>query len=134
MKNVWVPVVFTAYYQGAPAKQEDRDAIMAGGGFMLGDQIYPADTDPEQPFNPVKTPHFSNVLVKNLVSTGKSMAAVYMVGVPEAPMKNVVFENVRIEAERGMLVRNAQFKGKKLTIKAAQGQAFMLQKGGVRLP
>lgn len=134
MKNVWVPVVFTAYYQGAPAKQEDRDAIMAGGGFMLGDQIYPADTDPEQPFNPVKTPHFSNVLVKNLVSTGKSMAAVYMVGVPEAPMKNVVFENVRIEAERGMLVRNAEFKGKKLTIKAAQGQAFMLQKGGVRLP
>lgn len=131
MTDVWVPLVFSGYYQGAPAKQEDQDKILNAGGFLLGDQIYPADTDPELPFDKVKTPHFSNVLVKNLVSTGKSMAAGYMVGVTEAPMKGFVFENVSIEADKGMLVRNAGIKSKKLQLKVKSGPALIQQKGSV---
>lgn len=132
MTDVWVPLVFSGYYQGAPANQEEVDKIIQSGGFMLGDQIYPADTDPERPFDKVKTPHFSNVVVKNLVSTGKSMAAGYLVGVPEAGIKGFVFDNVRIEADRGMLVRNAEFKASKLKIKAGKGDALILQKGGLQ--
>lgn len=131
MTDVWVPLVFSGYYQGAPAKKEELDKKLAEGGFMLGDQIYPADTDPVVTFDKVKTPHFSNVTVTNLVSTGKTMAAAYVVGTPEAPLSGFTLENVNIEADKGMLVRNAEIKSKKLQLKIKSGPVVIQQKGGV---
>lgn len=130
MEDVWVPLVFTSYYQGAPADKAELAKRLAQGGFTLGDQIYPADTDPEQPFNKVKTPHFAHVKVENLVSTGKSMAAAYFVGTPEAPYTDFELKNVKIEAERGAFLRHAAVRAQGLELKVKEGQAVLLEKGG----
>ncbi|PAS99603.1 MAG: exo-poly-alpha-D-galacturonosidase [Candidatus Dactylopiibacterium carminicum] len=131
MVNVGVPIVFTGYYKGAPEEPEALAKALSDGSFVVGDQIYPPDTDPALPFDEYKTPHFSNITVSKLVSTGSSKAAGYIVGVPEALMSNVVFDDVKIEAQKGLLVRNATITGKKLQIKARQGEALILQKDGV---
>ncbi len=128
MVDVGVPLVISGYYKGAPNDQAELDRALAEGGFVVGDQLYPADSDPAQDFNPVKTPQFSNVTVKNLVSTGKSKAIGYVVGVPEATIKSLRFENVKVEADRGLLVRNAELTLKDSKLKARQGESFILQK------
>ncbi|MEN3111126.1 glycoside hydrolase family 28 protein [Uliginosibacterium paludis] len=128
MVDVGVPLVFSGYYKGAPNDQAELDRALAEGGFVVGDQLYPADTDPAQPFDAVKTPHFSHIAVSNLVSTGKSRAAGYIVGVPEAAITDFRFENVKIEADKGLLIRNASVQGRKFEVRARQGEAFILQK------
>ncbi|MDQ7990834.1 MAG: glycoside hydrolase family 28 protein [Candidatus Dactylopiibacterium sp.] len=130
MHDVGVPLVFSGYYTGAPEEREALTKALADGSFLVGDQIYPPDSDPAQPFNAVKTPHFSNVTVSRVVSTGRSKAAGYIVGVPEALMKNVVFDKVKIEARQGLLVRNAALIDKGLQVKAKEGPALILQKDG----
>jgi len=130
MVDVGVPLVFSGYYKGAPNDQAELDRALAEGGFVVGDQLYPPDSDPVQPFDEVKTPHFSHITVSNLVSTGKSRAAGYIVGVPEAAISDFRFENVKIEADQGLLIRNATVQGKKLEVRARKGEAFILQKDG----
>lgn len=131
MVDVGTPIVISGYYQGGPASKEELDKKLAAGGFMVGEQIYPADTDPALPFDAIKTPHFSQITVKNLISTGKSKAAGFVIGVPEAQLTDITFDNVRIEADTGMLVRNAAVSGNNLQVKARKGDAFILQKDGV---
>ncbi|MFT4173700.1 MAG: glycoside hydrolase family 28 protein [Rhodocyclaceae bacterium] len=128
MVDVGVPLVFSGYYEAAPIVKAEVDKILAEGGFMVGEQLYPPDTDPAKPFDKVKTPHFSRITVENLVSTGKSSAAGYIVGVPEAKLDGFVFKNVRIEAERGLLVRNADIQSTTLNVKARSGKALILEK------
>ncbi|ROP50058.1 polygalacturonase [Enterobacter sp. BIGb0383] len=120
MHNVEVPLVFSAYYKAAPIVQAEVDEQLKAGGFTLGEQIYPPDSDPKQPFDQHKTPHFSNITVENLTSTGNSKAAAYIIGTPEAPLSGFHFTNVSIEADRGIRVRNAELetKGLKVTVKA----------------
>jgi polygalacturonase len=130
MVNVGVPLVFSGYYQGAPAKQEDLEKKLAEGGFLVGDQIYPPETDPVQPFDAVKTPHFSGITIENLVSTGNSKAAGYIIGVPEAPLSDFRFRNVRIEADTGLLVRNAKVHAEKLKLNIRKGKAIEEQQNG----
>lgn len=131
MVDVGVPLVFSGYYQGAPASKDELDKKLADGGFLVGDQIYPPESDPAQTFDPVKTPHFSNITITRLVSTGTSKAAGYVIGVPEAALKAFTFENVKIESTTGLLVRNAHLDIKNLRIKAKEGSALILQKDGV---
>ncbi|NSL56937.1 glycoside hydrolase family 28 protein [Uliginosibacterium aquaticum] len=130
MVNVGVPLVFSGYYKSAPENAEELARALAEGGFVVGDQLYPADSDPAQAFDAVKTPHFSNIRIINLVSTGKSKAAGYIVGVPEAPISAFSFENVKIEAERGLLIRNASVEARKFSLKARMGNQLILQKDG----
>ncbi|MCV9877827.1 glycoside hydrolase family 28 protein [Brenneria izbisi] len=129
MVDVEVPLVFAGYYKAAPIVQAEVDKMLAAGGFTLGEQIYPPDSDPEQPFNKYKTPHFSNVTIENLTSTGKSKAAAYIIGVPEAPLSGFHFDNVRIDADKGIRVRNAELQTKGLTLNVKQGPAMLLDKG-----
>lgn len=130
MVNVGVPLVFSGYYQGAPAKQEDLEKKLAEGGFLVGDQLYPPETDPAQTFDEVKTPHFSGVTIENLVSTGNSKAAGYIIGVPEAPLGDFRFRNVKIEADNGLLVRNATVHAEKLKLAIRKGKAIDAQQNG----
>lgn len=130
MVNVGVPLVFSGYYQGAPANQEDLEKKLAEGSFLVGDQIYPPDSDPAQNFDEVKTPHFSGVTIENLVSTGNSKAAGYIVGVPEAPLHDFTFRNVRIEAENGLLIRNAKVRAEKLKLNIRKGKPVIEQANG----
>lgn len=132
MHDVEVPLVFSAYYKAAPIVQAEVDKMLEGGGFTLGEQIYPPDSDAKQPFDKYKTPHFSNITVENLTSTGNSKAAAFIIGTPEAPLSGFHFTNVNIEAVRGLRVRNAELETKGLNIKVAEGPVIQ-QDAGVKI-
>lgn len=131
MVDVGVPLVFSGYYQGAPANPQELVQMLATGSFVVGDQIYPPDTDAALAFVPASTPSFSGITVRNLISRGKSKAAGYIIGVPEAALTGVVFENVQIEARTGLLVRNASIQTKSLQIKTQSGAPLLLQSNGL---
>ncbi len=129
MVDVEVPLVLSAYYKAAPIVQTEVDKLVAAGGFTLGEQIYPPDTDPALPFDKVTTPHFSNITIENLKSTGNSKAAAYIIGVPEAPLSGIHFSNVQIDGEKGARIRHAQIQTRELTINAKNGEPLQLDKG-----
>lgn len=131
MKDVEVPLVFSAYYKAAPIVQAEVDEQLKAGGFTMGEQIYPPDSDPKQPFDKHKTPHFSNITVENLTSTGKSRAAAYIIGTPEAPLSGFHFTNVNIEADRGIRVRNAELETKGLNVTVKDGPVIQKDAGAV---
>lgn len=131
MTNVEVPLVFSAYYKAAPIVTAEVDEMLKAGGFTLGEQIYPPDNDAKVPFDKYKTPHFSNITVENLTSTGDSKAAAYIIGVPEAPLSEFHFINVNIEAEKGIRVRNAELAISGLNVKAKSGPIIQKDAGAV---
>lgn len=131
MHNVEVPLVFSAYYQAAPIVQAEVDKQLQAGGFTLGEQIYPPDGDPKQPFDKYKTPHFSNITVENLTSTGDSKAAAYIIGTPEAPLSGFHFSNVNIEATRGLRIRHAELETRSLNLKVKEGPVIQQDAGAV---
>ena len=131
MKDVEVPLVFSAYYKAAPIVQAEVDELLKAGGFTMGEQIYPPDSDPKQPFDKYKTPHFSNITVENLTSTGKSRAAAYIIGTPEAPLSGFHFTNVNIEADRGIRVRNAELETKGLNVTVKEGPVIQKDAGAI---
>ena len=130
MKNVGVPLIVSAYYQSAPEDAKELDKALAAGGFVVGDQVYPAESDPEQRTELHKTPHFSNIRITHLISTGQSSSAGYILGVPESPISGLVLENVQIQAERGLWVRHARVDADQLQLQVNSGQALVVQKGG----
>jgi len=131
MKDVEIPLVFAAYYKAAPIVQAEVDEMLKAGGFTMGEQIYPPDSDPKQPFNPHTTPHFSNITVENLTSTGKTRAAAYIIGTPEAPLSGFHFTNVNIEADRGIRVRNAELETKGLNVTVKEGPVIQKDAGAI---
>ncbi|MCI1035731.1 glycoside hydrolase family 28 protein [Raoultella terrigena] len=131
MHNVEVPLVFSAYYQAAPIVQAEVGKQLQAGGFTLGEQIYPPDGDPQQPFDKYKTPHFSNITVENLTSTGDSKAAAYIIGTPEAPLSGFYFSNVNIEATRGLRIRHAELETRGLNLKVKEGPVIQQDAGAV---
>lgn len=133
MHNVEVPLVFSAYYQAAPIVQAEVDKQLQAGGFTLGEQIYPPDSDPQQPFDKYRTPHFSNITVENLTSTGDSKAAAYIIGTPEAPLSGFHFSNVNIDATRGLRIRHAELETKGLSLKVKEGPVIQKDAGAVVL-
>lgn len=134
MKDVQWPIGIAGYYAGRPSFDSDvQKALKEGpyaGGFVLGAQIYPADTDPAQPVVAGKTADFRDVLFENLVSTGSSDQAGYIIGLPERKFKDLVFKNVKIEADLGMQIRNAEVIAKGFKVVARKGSPFMLEKDG----
>lgn len=84
----------------------------------------PSEAD-EEPFTST-TPAYRDILIQNVVSTGtaynkseKSNFPIYIYGLPESHVKNVTFDNVQIEAQKGMFLAycdNIEFKnGCKIT-------------------
>ena len=55
MHNVEVPLVFSAHYATALICRLRVDKLLQAGGFYLGEQIYPPDSDPKQLFDKYKT-------------------------------------------------------------------------------
>lgn len=81
---------------------------------------------PEQfrePLPPEKgTPSFRNITVRNFTAKNCG-AAGHLVGLPRSPLRDIVLENVNIEAKGGFTIRNAlglQFKNVKLNGKAVE--------------
>ena len=131
MVNVKTPIVLSAYYKGGPTTKDAKTkALQEGefaGGFMLGDQIYPADT--EQPKEHKQTPYFNNISFNNLTVKGKSNYAGFIIGTPEKPFDNIRFSNINIEAENGFKIRNASVEFSHTKINVEKGSDIIKEKG-----
>lgn len=69
------------------------------------------------------TPFFHDITIEN-VNSVKSATAGVIVGLPEAPVKNVVLKNINISAEKGMTIAYANVTGSNVHVVAASGQAM----------
>ena len=98
------------------------------GGFVLGHQIYPPDSEAPRPYVANSTPWIRNVLVDGLAATGADRAGI-VVGLPERAIEGVVFRNVRIRSRRGLLVRNAEADARGLRIQADDGRPLIEERG-----
>lgn len=131
MVNVKTPIVLSAYYKGGPTTKDAKiKALQEGefaGGFMLGDQIYPADT--EQPKEHKQTPYFNNISFNKLTVKGKSNYAGFIIGTPEKPFNNIRFSNINIEAENGFKIRNASVEFSHTKINVEKGADIIKEKG-----
>jgi polygalacturonase len=73
------------------------------------------------------TPHFHDITIENLKSVNSDWAGV-IIGLPEAPVKNVVMKNVNIEAKKGMQIAFATVSGTNVMVKATAGEAIHVDK------
>jgi len=74
------------------------------------------------------TPHFHDITVENLTSTGARMAGA-IVGLPEAPVEKIVLRNVKISAQTGLTIGYANVSGVGVEIHAEQGDAIIRTAG-----
>lgn len=68
------------------------------------------------------TPLFHDITIENVKAVGSRTAGV-IVGLPEAPVKNIVLRNVDIQAQTGLRIAYAQVVTEGLKVTAAEGQA-----------
>jgi hypothetical protein len=71
------------------------------------------------------TPHFSDITIENLTATGAKQAAL-IVGLPESPVTALRLSRVHIEADKGAVVKYAHMSAQDVTVKAAQGAAWLI--------
>jgi len=110
MKNVGIAILFTSYYPKPPADMEN---------------------DPARPVEAKKTPVWRNIRVTNLKAEGSDVAG-QIFGLPEMPIVDVRFTNVRIQAGKGMHVvhaRGVEFKDAE--IQATKGPPIIVQDAAV---
>lgn len=69
------------------------------------------------------TPRFHDIRIENLTATS-AKNAVQVEGLPESPVKNLVFKNVTITADRGMVALYADITEENVTITAKSGKAL----------
>ena len=90
-------------------------------------KILPPDAEAPQPVTRL-TPHFHDITLQNVTATGSASAGA-IVGLPEAPITNVILHNVKIGAQHGLTISYAGVSGEGVTIEAAEGQAITQQAG-----
>jgi polygalacturonase len=69
------------------------------------------------------TPHFHNITIENVKSVNSGWAGV-IIGLPEAPIKDIVLKNVDIQAKKGMQIAYATVAGRNVKITAAEGKGI----------
>jgi len=69
------------------------------------------------------TPHFHNITIENVKSVNSGWAGV-IIGLPEAPVKDLVMKNVDIQAKKGMAIAYAEVTGKNVKVTAAEGEGI----------
>jgi len=67
------------------------------------------------------TPLFHDITIENVKATGSKTAGV-IVGLPEAPVKNITLRNVDIQAQTGLRIAYADVTFDHVTVSAAEGQ------------
>ena len=108
-------ISFNMYYGGMSVSE----MISAGQKAEPGKAEMPPVTD--------ETPQFRNIFIRNLTCKG-APEAVYLQGLPELNLKNVVLENVIIEAENGLVCSDADgisVKGLRLVTKKQPALRFI---------
>ena len=98
MTNVKYPIYFSEYYPTIPSQ-----------------------SDPAQTVNLV-TPHFHDITIENLTASGSPYVGV-VVGVPEMPLTNIHFRNVKISASSGLEVRNAAIDTSNVKLTTTNGRS-----------
>jgi len=74
------------------------------------------------------TPHFHNIVLKNVTATGGDMAGA-IVGLPEAPVEDVTLKNVNLSGKTGLSIGYANVTGQNVKVTAAQGDAILKMSG-----
>jgi polygalacturonase len=69
------------------------------------------------------TPFFHDVTIENVTATGGKVAAV-VYGLPESPVKGLVLRHIRLSAEEGMVISDAQVLLDDVKVTAAQGEVI----------
>lgn len=106
MKDVKNPLVVSEYYP----------------------RILPSETAVEPAPVTRLTPHFHDIVIENVTATGAAMAGA-IVGLPEAPVTNIVLQNVNISGDKGLSIGYATVTGQNVKIVAAQGDAIIKMPG-----
>lgn len=70
------------------------------------------------------TPHFHDIVFENVTATGGAMAGA-IIGLPEAPVENVVLKNVNLSGATGLTVGYANVTGTNVTVHADKGEAII---------
>jgi polygalacturonase len=91
-------------------------------------KILPPDPDPAQPVTRL-TPHFHDITLENVTATD-IVSAGAIAGLPEAPIRGLILKNVRIEAQHGLDISNADVSGEKVTVQASDGSSIIKAAGG----
>jgi polygalacturonase len=91
-------------------------------------KILPPDPDPSQPVTRL-TPHFHDITLENVTATD-IVSAGAIAGLPEAPIRGVVLTNVKIDAQHGLAVSNADVSGKGVKVQASDGSGITKAAGG----
>lgn len=98
MTNVKYPIYFSEYYPTIPSQSDPAQTVTSG------------------------TPHYHDITVENLTSTGSPSSGL-AVGVPEMPMTNIHFKNVKISTLGSLEVRNATIDTNNVYIHCTNGRA-----------
>lgn len=67
------------------------------------------------------TPHFHDVTIENVKSINSGWAGV-IIGLPEAPVQNVILKNINIQAKKGMQIAYATVTATNVTITPTEGE------------
>jgi polygalacturonase len=89
--------------------------------------ILPSENPTPQPVTRL-TPHFHDITIENVTAIGSTSAGA-IVGLPEAPIANVILRNVHLSAQRGLTIAYATVSGSDVKIEAAEGQPITEQAG-----
>lgn len=90
MKHVGRPIVISSYYQ------DSTTDMPAQGGHDRPQSVTGT------------TPHWRDIVVRNLTATGGTKDAGLIFGLPEMPAEHITLENVNIEAPAGLRIRYAK--------------------------
>jgi polygalacturonase len=90
-------------------------------------KVLPPADEAAQPVGRL-TPHFHDIVLENVTSTGSDSAGV-IAGLPESPVTGVVLKNVNISAQKGLTIGYAEVTGEGVIVKAEQGEAITKMTG-----
>ena len=99
---------------------------------LVVSEYYPRILPPEgtvesQPVTRL-TPHFHDITFENITATGGRMAGA-IVGLPEAPVDNVVLKNVKLAGKTGLSIGYANVTATGVTVDAEQGEKIIKMAG-----
>jgi polygalacturonase len=99
---------------------------------LVVSEYYPRILPPEGDVAPAPvtrlTPHFHNIVFQNVTATGGVMAGA-IVGLPEAPVTDIVLQNVNLSGDKGLTIGYATVTGQNVKVQAAQGDAILKLSG-----
>ncbi|WP_157288383.1 glycoside hydrolase family 28 protein [Uliginosibacterium gangwonense] len=105
MNNVDTALSITAYYPKFPAQRGEPLAVTA------------------------TTPRVHDIRIEGLVAIGSNTAGIF-VGLPESPLRDVVLSKVRIQAAKGLMLRDAEVQADRLDLQIQNGKALDQQEEG----